>query len=680
MRNAFIQTVKTIAQSMIDKAGFDKTRTGQIVGINTLTNTYSVRVDSHVYANVKTVNDMTYNIHDIVKVVIPVNQATQMYITSSVISDDSLGKKVGRAQALGEQNADDIDTLEGIVDDLEIQLDGKIDTWAQATDPSTAWETAEMREAHHSDLWLYTGLGDINLGYIVIKPQRTYKYNSVNQHWEDYSVSKNIFDLADGKSTVWYGTISDSFPDAVNNDYLVDTVNQTTYKRINGAWVAMIKVKEGLENLREDLEAQIDAKIETFAQNTDPSTAWTTTELKEQHNSDLWLYTGIEPIARGYAGLIANDGNLLDGSGNHLGAMATVIYPQGIYQYDAEDDIWVAYSSIDNNIFDLIDGKSTIYYGTPAQVTTAEENDYLVDKNSQITYRRQNGEWVPMIDVQSGLDDLRDELMVQIDGKIETWAQSANPADMWTTSTAKQEHNDDIWLYTGLTDIVLSYITIKPQRTYIYNANSERWQDYSVTKNIFDLADGKSTVWYTTTAECTGMALHDYLVDPNTGSTYEYTGTGEYNGWVKVTDYQTPISQIAERIDDLGNLWQLYITTTYSSSNVIYNGVLTKNSVDVTNQKYPDTNVYMYADDMEWRIKSIDGFIVLTYGSELTMPKNDINYGKVIQLRWVMRDFVNLFMTGKVSGSNVDGQIIVNSGGDKTLLGRAEVSGLLNAS
>ena len=88
----------------------------------------------------------------------------------------------------------------------------------------------------------------------------------------------------------------------------------------------------------------------------------------------------------------------------------------------------------------------------------------------------------------------------------------------------------------------------------------------------------------------------------------------------------------------------------------------------------------MYADDMEWRIKSIDGFTVLTYGSELTMPKNDINYGKVIQLRWVMRDFVNLFMTGKVSGSNVDGQIIVNSGGDKTLLGRAEVSGLLNAS
>ena len=33
MQNAFIQTIKTIAQSMVEKAGFDKTRTGQVVGV-----------------------------------------------------------------------------------------------------------------------------------------------------------------------------------------------------------------------------------------------------------------------------------------------------------------------------------------------------------------------------------------------------------------------------------------------------------------------------------------------------------------------------------------------------------------------------------------------------------------------------------------------------------------------
>lgn len=118
MRNAFIQTVKTIAQSMIDKAGFDKTRTGQVVGVNSITNTYSVKVDEHTYNNVRTVNDATYNIHDIVKLVIPCNQATQMYIESSVLSDDSLGNKVGHAIALGEENQREITEAMSKIDAL----------------------------------------------------------------------------------------------------------------------------------------------------------------------------------------------------------------------------------------------------------------------------------------------------------------------------------------------------------------------------------------------------------------------------------------------------------------------------------------------------------------------------------------------------------------------------------
>lgn len=404
---------------MIDRAGFDKTRTGQIVGVNTLTNTYSVKVDNHVYANVRTVNDAAYNIHDLVKIVIPCNQATQMYITSSVLSDDSLGKKVGRAQALGEANSSDILSLYDLTDDLKEQIDGKIETWAQETNPATAWGTAELKQAHDDDLWLYTGLGDINLGYITIKPQRTYKYDASTEHWVAYSIGKNVFDLADGKSTVFYG------------------------------------------------------KYAT--------------------------------------------------------------------------------------------GTSSQYPSNPSG------GDFFYNTTNSHLYRYVNSQW------------------------------------------------------------------------QIYESQ---------------------------------VAVDDYLVDPETGSTYKYTGTN----WEKVTDYQTPIAQIAQQIDELGNLWQLYIVTTYTSGNVIYTAVLMKNSVDVTNDTITISGQTepKYANDMEWCAKNIDGIQFLGNGSTLTMAQTSMNYGKVLQLRWTMRDYENLFATGIISGASTTGQLLTTDG--KLILARSEVDSLPEAS
>ena len=103
MGNQIIQSIKTIAQSLVDKAGYDKTRGGFIVGVNSVTNTYSVKVDGVTYPIVRAVDDATYNIGDVVKVVIPCNQATQMYISSSVLSDDSTGNKIANAVGLAQE-------------------------------------------------------------------------------------------------------------------------------------------------------------------------------------------------------------------------------------------------------------------------------------------------------------------------------------------------------------------------------------------------------------------------------------------------------------------------------------------------------------------------------------------------------------------------------------------------
>ena len=51
------------------------------------------------------------------------------------------------------------------------------------------------------------------------------------------------------------------------------------------------KIQESINNLEIDLQDQIDGKIETWSQPDDPSTAWTTTELKTKHKGDLWYNT-----------------------------------------------------------------------------------------------------------------------------------------------------------------------------------------------------------------------------------------------------------------------------------------------------------------------------------------------------------------------------------------------------
>lgn len=118
MQNAFVESMKTIAKLAIDKAGFDKTRTGKIVAVNSVTNTYSVKVDGLVYNNVKTVNDSTYNVGDTVKVNIPMNNPSQSYIASSILSDESFGNKIAQATSA-------IDAVDQRIDSI-VEIMGKI--------------------------------------------------------------------------------------------------------------------------------------------------------------------------------------------------------------------------------------------------------------------------------------------------------------------------------------------------------------------------------------------------------------------------------------------------------------------------------------------------------------------------------------------------------------------------
>ena len=162
MANQIIQSIKTIAQSLVNDAGYDRTRGGRIVGVNQVTNTYSVKIDGITYPTVRAVDDATYNIGDIVKVVIPCNQATQMYISSSVFSDNSLGNRIVNAITLAENAEQEIGNVKEIAE-------SKNKTFRQASAPTSGMDKGDIwvdtddgnkMYIYDGTQWVFSGGGD----------------------------------------------------------------------------------------------------------------------------------------------------------------------------------------------------------------------------------------------------------------------------------------------------------------------------------------------------------------------------------------------------------------------------------------------------------------------------------------------------------------------------------------
>lgn len=141
--------------------------------------------------------------------------------------------------------------LTTLQESLEAQIDGKIETWSQDTDPSANWTAAE-KEAHNGDLWFYTGTAAITVNGISVLPSCTYQYtysNSVGT-WARYDAqSTSLFDVANGKSTIYYGTTSGTYSGVKTGDYLVDSTDGCTYRWSGSAWVKETDYKSAVDEV-----------------------------------------------------------------------------------------------------------------------------------------------------------------------------------------------------------------------------------------------------------------------------------------------------------------------------------------------------------------------------------------------------------------------------------------------
>lgn len=76
--------------------------------------------------------------------------------------------------------ADDIEDIKG-------QIDGKAETFYEGSDPSTSWDSDELKEQHKGDLWYTKG--------------RSYTWNG--SAWVESNVPESVYDKIDGKSAIY---------------------------------------------------------------------------------------------------------------------------------------------------------------------------------------------------------------------------------------------------------------------------------------------------------------------------------------------------------------------------------------------------------------------------------------------------------------------------------------------
>ena len=232
------------------------------------------------------------------------------------------------------------------------QLDEKVETWfynyAPTTQnkPASDWTTDTLKSQHAGDLFYNTSNG--------------YTYRWTGTAWariKDNDINTAMTaaskaqDTADGKRTVFTSQPTVPYDEgdlwASGGDdgktLMVCVKSRTTGSFTSSEWVKandsdLNAFAKTIEKSLNGIQDQLDKKAETWYQATDPSTSWTTDDAKKEHKGDLWYNTS------------NNQTFFWNGT-----------------KWDKQD--------VPTEVFDKIDGKSSIYVSKPASY---EERDLWI--------------------------------------------------------------------------------------------------------------------------------------------------------------------------------------------------------------------------------------------------------------------------------------------------------------
>ena len=276
-------------------------------------------------------------------------------------------------------------TLPGVLGELQAQLDGVIEQWFYQSDPSDTteptkdWIAAGTKEQdnHLGDLYYNTETGKV-WRYIKTteasgtgKPRDVYKWQELEdtELAQALALAQDALDAANDKAKIFVSTpytpyyIGDLWVQGSTGDILRCKKERLTGAFNSGDWEKASKYTDdaALTNFINnnflptvsDIEDQIDGKIESWFQTTDPSENWTTTAEKRKHIGDMWYNSSTKTLKR----YRQNPISLIDPS------TGTVIYNfswQTIEDQKAID----AYEAA-NQAQDTADRKRQVFVSTP---------------------------------------------------------------------------------------------------------------------------------------------------------------------------------------------------------------------------------------------------------------------------------------------------------------------------
>lgn len=244
-------------------------------------------------------------------------------------------------------------TIEGLRD----QIDGKIDTWFYAYDPTLAnkpasdWTTDADKSAHAGDLFYNTATKKV--------------FRWTGAAWEPMTdpdiqaaldAASDAQDTADNKRRVFMATPTVPYDEG---DLWIDTTadgktlkvcvkSRATEAFTESEWTVADDASLNafatlIDNTLTGLRDQLDQKAETWYQATDPSVSWDTPDKRALHKGDLWYCTA-------------------DIAGTDF-KKGTTWYWNGT-AWEKQD--------VPQSVFDTIDGKADIFVSKP---TSYHKND-----------------------------------------------------------------------------------------------------------------------------------------------------------------------------------------------------------------------------------------------------------------------------------------------------------------
>lgn len=253
-------------------------------------------------------------------------------------------------------------TYQPFVTQIQSQVDGKAETWYQSTDPSAAWNTSALKQAHVGDIWHNTSsatVSGVEAGQDAIWS---------GSEWKPSTVPQEVYDKIDGKADIFVskpstyntndmwiiesGVSSSDMPSGcvVGDIVISSAARKNSYTKSD--WKkkdrytddsSLIAFIGGYTGTAQELQNQIDKKAETWYQATNPARAsgW----VAADHVGDLWYCTA-------------------DISGTSYKAGTTWYYKDNGASASPRY-AWVQ-QDIPDAVFDMIDGKAQIFVSQPS--------------------------------------------------------------------------------------------------------------------------------------------------------------------------------------------------------------------------------------------------------------------------------------------------------------------------